>query len=476
MTGDGDHMVNIAAIHQALQHKQYKVAEHKAIVWLRQESNSAQGWVFLGEALLHQGQGNAARAVFQRAALLDPQATWFDTIHNALSKVLPGPSRPDIERLLTSRKVSVAAAIITYNEERTIERCILSLIDAVDEIVVLDSASTDRTLDIVAQFPQVKVIKNVGLEDDFAGKRNKGLAHIDSDWVFWVDADEWLEEADQAAVREAAGLFDQASLPVVLNVCLLNYVGDRVVQELSFPRLFPMRRGLHFYGRVHEQVVGEDEDMFSNDIRRRPVRIRLHHDGYQPEVMQRKNKLERNLRLLQRMVTEDPANPTWWLYYGRETLTRGETEQALHFLLEAERKAEQEPRFGRVNEIQLLLIDIYFSRGAYDDAEAVCHRALQANKDFPDALYWLAQIRLRQATSLLKQAEMGLHQSKQAFNTYRGIVSPDHDIMTWKADAALANMAALTGRVEQAKRIYDAILTQNPHLDIVRKQLHKLPN
>src|SRR5690625_3834760 len=119
----------------------------------------------------------------------------------------PGTEEPRSLRLLEVQPVSVAAAILTYNEERSIRRCIISLLDAVDEIVVLDSTSTDRTLEIARQFPKVKVIEDVHLDDDFAGKRNKGLEHIESDWVLWIDADEWLHAEDKAAIRTAAGLF-----------------------------------------------------------------------------------------------------------------------------------------------------------------------------------------------------------------------------------------------------------------------------
>lgn len=458
-------------IAQALKEGRYAEAEQQAIVSLRKNPWSAQGWLFLGESLLQQGYGTAADAAFNRASLLDPQGPWLKTVQTKLNEAPPGKTRPDIARLLATKKVSVAAAIMTFNEERSIERCLRSLLGAVDEIIVLDSSSTDRTLQIIAQFPQVKVVTDIRLEDNFAAKRNKGLEYIESDWVLWVDADEWLEAEDVVKVREAAGLFQPLPIPPLLNICLVNHIGGKSMKEFSLPRMFPLRRGLCYYGRVHEQVIIEGKDVFGSEVWRQQVAIRLHHDGYEPEMMKSKGKLSRNLQLLKHMMEEDPANPGWWLYSGREALGSGDQVKALEVLLEAERKAEKEPRFGRTVEIHLLLIKIYMAQQEFEQAEAVCLRSLAIQPDFPDVHYWLAHIRLKKALSLLRQTEQGLGQAKRSFLSYRGRVSADRDIFEWKAEASLAELALLTGKMKQAKSIYESILQKHPGLDNVRKKL-----
>lgn len=432
-----------ARIVQSLKAGRYADAERMSCAWIKRDPLAAQGWVLLGEALLRQGDGAIAKAVFHRAALLDPQAAWIDTAHAALANAPRGTDRPEIARRLATKHVSVAAAVMTRNNEQTIERCLRSVTGAVDEIVVLDSSSTDRTLELAGRYRGVKIVKDLRVEDDFAAKRNQGLAYIDSDWVLWIDADEWLEPDDVQSVRDVAGLFDDSPIPPVLQICQMNTIGNRQSADYSLPRMFPLGRGLRYYGRVHEQVIREGQGVFDSELMRRSVRIRLHHDGYEPEIVRNRGKIARNLRLLRLMIEEDPDNPGWWLYCGRETMISGDYDEAETLLLEAERRAEREPRFGRLSEIHLGLIHMYYSKGRWNEAEQVCLRSLAANPEFPDTHYWLAQVRVRKAAALLKQAERHFQLAKQAYPTYRGLVSADREIYETKADEALARLARL---------------------------------
>ena len=81
----------------------------------------------------------------------------------------------------------IAAAIITFNEERNIERCINGLLNCVDEIVVLDSYSTDRTKEICHQY-KVRFIQDKW--EGYAQTKNKLNDIIDTDYIFSIDADE----------------------------------------------------------------------------------------------------------------------------------------------------------------------------------------------------------------------------------------------------------------------------------------------
>jgi len=463
-----------AHMKQLLQQRHYRQAEHAAMERLREDSLNGQAWVYLGEALLQQGCGTAARRVFERAWLLDPQAAWVPAVQQALAGTPPGSVPSAIDHLLAVPRVTVAAAVMTANDVGTIERCLNSLLNAVDEIVVIDSSSTDGTLELAESFPQVRIIRDVPLLDDFAGKRNIGLAEIESDWVLWIDADEWLFEEDSHLVREAAALFDASPLPAVLNICQVNYIQGKESRDYSMPRMFPTRRGLQYHGRVHEQVVERGKRVYEPGTIRPSVRIRVRHDGYEPEVMQRKDKLNRNIRLLERMVAEEPDNPGWLFYLGRESLGSGQIDKALHLLLDAEQLASATPNFGRLPDILMYQYRIYMHRRDYEQAEAACHRALASAPTFPDAQYGLAQAQMRKAAALLQGAEQLLHQAKTSFTTYRGVVTADRTILDWKADLALADLARLSGKQAEAIRRYEAILQRHPELASVRQKLDKL--
>jgi len=458
----------------SLRESQFADAENMSVLQLKKSPLAAQLWVYLAEALMQQGFVAVARKTFNRAWLLDPEAAWVSAVQAAMAKQTDnGQTRPDIDELLEVRKVTVTAAILAKNEARCIERCLTHLQGAVDEIVLVDTGSADGTLEIATRFPNVRIV-HVPWGDDFAAARNEGLQQITTDWVIWIDADEYLHKDDAPHVRELASLFDRLQMPVVLNIGQLNSKGGSISANYSNPRMFPLSRGLRYWGRVHEQVGGTDGGMYGSQIYRCSVRIRVHHDGYEPTIVQQKDKLQRNLNLLRMMVEEEPDNPGWWLFYGRETLSSGDAERAIPILTTAEQKAAREPRFGRILDIQMLLVKAYLSQNNLVQAEAVCRRALENTPNFPDAMFYLAQIQMKQAHELHRQAEQKLRQLKEAAVTYRGTVSADSHIVQWKADLALAELAYKAGKLAPARRLFGSLASRYPNLPDPRKRLEQI--
>jgi len=88
---------------------------------------------------------------------------------------------------MPENREKVSGLIITYNEERNI-REVLECFDFCDEIVVVDSFSTDKTIEIAKSFPQVNIFQNQF--EDFTKQRNFALTHAKNDWVLFLDGDE----------------------------------------------------------------------------------------------------------------------------------------------------------------------------------------------------------------------------------------------------------------------------------------------
>ncbi|WP_286915421.1 glycosyltransferase family 2 protein [Flavobacterium sp. UBA4197] len=86
-----------------------------------------------------------------------------------------------------NNNVKISGLIITYNEEKNI-REVIECLDFVEEIIVLDSFSSDRTVEIAASYPKVKVIQNKFL--DYTSQRNLALKNASNNWVLFLDADE----------------------------------------------------------------------------------------------------------------------------------------------------------------------------------------------------------------------------------------------------------------------------------------------
>lgn len=460
----------ITQIINALQQRRFHEAETGAIAEIRKAPLVPQIWVLLGESLLHQGFGHAARKAFDRAWMLDPQADWVGSVRRTLAQTPLGEPRPDIDELLRVKRVSVTIGIIVRDEERVIQRCLSSLQGAADEIVLIDCESVDRTVEIARSFPNVRIV-HTRWNEDFAALRNEGLANMTTDWVLWVDADEHLHPDDIGAVREVAGLYDEMDPVAVLYVWQLNEFNGTVLHEFSQTRMFPLRRGLCYHGRIHEQVGPAEGGPYSGVSFRKPVRIRLLHDGYEPEIIRSKDKLQRNLRLLDMMVKEDPMNPGWWTYYARESLSAGLTDQALNGLRMAEETARSQPNFARLLDVYMLTAKIRISRREWPLAEEACRKALERYPQFPDAHFYLAIVKMRQSEQLQREAEQALRQAKAGFAYYRGTVTPDREIAKWKADATLADIARAVGKFGDAALIYRKIAEMFPYAEQVQRPL-----
>ncbi|CAB3395200.1 glycosyltransferase family 2 protein [Kyrpidia spormannii] len=454
---------------RALEEKDWIKVERLGFKALRADPADTKAWEILGEALLRQGYGTSARKAFRRAYLFHPQkqlARWNAPAEEGDPILDNGRSHPLVEQLLAWPRVpTVAAVIVAKNESRSIGRCLESLKGAVDEILVVDTGSTDDTAAVAETFPGVRVLF-YAWNDNFAAARNFGLDNIAADWVLWIDADEWVHPDDKPLIREAAAMLDAVTPTPVLHPMIINRLGSTTSIAMNVPRLFPRRGDLRFHGRIHEQIAPVKGNRYT-DLRTRDylVTIRILHDGYDPANTDIRAKLQRNIRLLNQMVQEEPADPTWLMYLGREVLSAGDVKKGTSLLLAAEERAKTTPGFGALLEIQRLLVQAYLFQSAYDEAERVAERMQETDPQFPDSHYYLAHVRVEKAKQLLQAAEEDLRRLRAQGDNYAGLVNLDADIHAWKADLLQANICGLTGRIAEAKARYTDLYGQCPGYD-----------
>lgn len=214
--------------------------------------------------------------------------------------------------------------MIVKDEEELLPHCLASVQGAVDEIIVVDTGSSDRSAEIAQQYGAVVV----GFEwcEDFAAARNAGLERASGDWILFLDADEALDRAAReqimswTTVSGCDGLF--------LNIHNYTGTGQQGVTVNPVLRLFRNAPEHRFEGRIHEQIAGAI-------CRRNPeaafhvTDMVIHHYGYQTAIVERKDKVNRNVRLLQQAVEEEPGQPFHHYNLGVEYLRVGEAERAL---------------------------------------------------------------------------------------------------------------------------------------------------
>ena len=224
----------------------------------------------------------------------------------------------------------VSACLIVRDEEANIDACLETLQPFVDEVVVVDTGSTDRTVEL-ARAHGARVFETAW-QEDFALARNHALDQARGDWILSVDADELLDPEGAAGLRELVEGADAMAFLVWID----NLDGGRDSQgrpsysSIAVPRLFRRVPELRWERPLHETITGGLERLRCGALE--PSGLRLVHHGYLPEVVRERGKRERNQRILEAHVERTPGD-----HYARYKLavtkvTLGASEEALEQL------------------------------------------------------------------------------------------------------------------------------------------------
>ncbi|MEW6262787.1 MAG: glycosyltransferase [Thermodesulfobacteriota bacterium] len=258
----------------------------------------------------------------------------------------------------------VSVAMIVKNEEVLLEKCLKSVQD-LDEIVVLDTGSQDRTVEIARRYTD-KVYQDYIWNDDFSEARNQAKSRCSGDWILSIDADEELEPGGAAKIRQA---IQTARKVVYLKMCS----GDNVHY---FPRLFRNLPEIKWVGAAHECINLVDDNR--GDI--------VINYGYSPSHQQDPDLI---LRILKKEVEKNPSLVRERYYLGREYSYRRDWAPAIYHLEQYVQVASWNPEWA---EGYYQLAKCYWSAGRIEDARRACLLALKINADFKSACLLMADL------------------------------------------------------------------------------------
>ena len=262
---------------------------------------------------------------------------------------------------------ALSACLIVKNEERWISGCLESLLSAADEIVVADTGSTDRTLELVERFPARRI--SIPWTDDFSAARNRCREEATGRWILSIDADERVDARNARLIRKmletkADGVFVTIRCPAVAGHTPFVETGRQCRLFRNDPRFL-------FRGRIHEQVV---DSILAAGGTIAESEIVIDHLGYATDAETLKGKWERNLALLQRHVEDNPGDLRRVYLLGRQYILLGRHREG-RALLERCRREEQIPaRLVPVwNDLAMLLAN---SPDSWPEAVSLAEKSL----------------------------------------------------------------------------------------------------
>jgi glycosyltransferase involved in cell wall biosynthesis len=415
----------------------------------------------LVQVILAEGKDMAAaEKVVQDILALEPNNTQarmhLETIRR---RRRPTAARP-------AGRPRVSLTIIVKNEEASLGACLKSAEGLFDEIVVVDTGSTDHTREIARQ-AGARVL-DFPWRDDFAAARNETIKHATGEWIFWLDADEQLDEEARGRLRDLLGSLKNENAAYAMKQLCVKHApvpgmpgGDTIVEQVRLYRRLP---GIAWEHRVFEQVLPSVRRL-GGTLRHADISIR--HGGYQDPAGLRR-KLERNLRLAQMEYVERPDDSYTLFQLGLFHQQLGRPAESVAFLGRAVQLCQPSANYAaKLHGLLAQGLDMLGRRG---DALAACRRGRSAHP--ADAELLCQEAGFLATTGDLEGAAQRLRQVLPGPNG-RAAIDADPAKRQW-ARHQLALIARQRGRAAEAEAHWQAAVAEQPGFAVAWLELAEL--
>ncbi len=279
----------------------------------------------------------------------------------------------------------VSLCMIVKDEEENMPACLDPVKDLVDEIVVVDTGSSDRTKEVAARLGAQ--VHDFPWCDSFAAARNETLRHATGDWAFWLDADDRLDEENREKLRALFAGLDGANVAYAMKCLCLPDPVSKTATVVDHVRLFRNRPDVRWRYRVHEQILPAVRRS-GGDVRWSDVVI--HHVGYQDPAV-RGSKLQRDLRLLLLEDGEQPDDPFTLFNLGSVYQELGRHAEALPALRRSLERSH--PSDSIVRKLYALLVQCHRKLGQPEQALAACRAGRGFYPEDAELLFQEAELR-----------------------------------------------------------------------------------
>ena len=425
--------------------------------------------VFLYELL----EGAAAEDLFKAALRLDPNLP-FAAANLEQAKIrkrsngrLKGAFGARMRGLAArGRKVAAQArpvpglklslCMIVKDEEEMLPGCLEPLRGVVDEMIVVDTGSSDRTVEIAESFG-AKVV-HFPWNGSFSDARNVSIENATGDWVMYLDADEHLEAEDAPKLRDLLGRTWREGF----NLVETNYTGGEdtgsATTHLAL-RVWRRRPEYRFEGRIHEQKT-HTMPMFLPE-RFETTTIRVRHYGYLNQRIASKEKSQRNIQLLEQEARENPS-PFNDYNLGSEYLALGDPAKARTHFDRAWESLRSVPGMASAGYVPLLVSRAARARREAGDHAAAAQAVDEGLAAYPDHtdLVMEATLSAREQGDLVQARELAKRclAMGDAPNMYAATVGTG----TFLAMTVLAEIHAAQGDAAGAEELYRRSLDEHP--------------
>lgn len=325
----------------------------------------------------HLGRHEAARAHAAAAARRAPSDEWIIANLRLMESAAPAVPTVRNSAAVAPGEPRISLALIVRDEERTLARCLESIAGRIDEIVIVDTGSTDSTITVARRYTDR--VFSFAWCDNFAAARQFAFDQATGDWVLWLDADDVVEGAEQIRAMVSGA-------PASLGGFSWRYLYSRdqwgnPLCELWRERCVRNDGGFRWQGRIHEVLVDQQQ----RAITPCSAVVVAHH----AEAARGPAKVRRNLAILEQeyAACDDAPSARLLFYLGQEYTNAGRLDKALAALLRyLDIASWDDERYLA----QLRVAGLYRALGRYEQALNADLQALKIFPRRPEAYFGLA--------------------------------------------------------------------------------------
>jgi tetratricopeptide (TPR) repeat protein len=426
----------------------------------------------VGVLLYELCEPSAAAELFRAAVRLDPEHTHaaknleharqrarsntrLPGLQATRARALAARARKIAARARAAKRLTLSLVMIVKDEEEMLPGCLEPLRGAVDEMIVCDTGSSDRTVEIAESFG-AKVV-HFPWNGSFADARNASIEAATGDWLMYLDADEHMEAEDAHLLRGLLGRTWREGFYLVET----NYTGGTdtgaAVTHMAL-RLWRNRPRYRFAGRIHEQKTHTMPTYLPE--RFETTRIRVRHYGYLNQRIASRDKSQRNIQLLKQEAEEAPT-PFTDYNLGSEYIVLGDFAEArLH--LDRAWETLREAGLQTIGYAPLLVSRVARARrevGDHDAAIAAVDEGLTLFPDHTD-LVLEAAVSARSRGDLAEAADLA--ERCLAMGDAPADYAATMGAGTFLALSLLADIRAQQGETAEAERLLRRCLAEYP--------------
>jgi glycosyltransferase involved in cell wall biosynthesis len=342
--------------------------------------------------------------------------------------------------------------MIVRNEEQNLAACLEPIASLVDEIIVVDTGSQDKTREIASRF-SARVF-DFEWCDDYAAARNESLAQATGDYIFWLDADDRLDPLNIARLAALFSALDDQPRVFHMNCVSRLPHQDSGTTQATHPRLFYRHPELRWSGRVHEQLSPLPNSL---GLLWTQTDIEIQHTGYQDAAACRR-KLQQKLRLLRMDYATDPNNLSTLFHLGMTLREAGHAAEARKHLSRVAAIAPAGASY--LSRVFSVLAELSIAQEQFAEALQLIERGLQMPLagDYLQFLKAFCLDRLGQPQAACQI----LMQLMTAAPSWQFLMGQPGNLREQLIPRLLAEILGAQGAIDQARALLEGVLRAYP--------------